>query len=432
MKKFLNICILIASFTAVKTATAQTTYTISANSTYSATKIPSQCSNCNINIADGVTLTIDQDIYLQNTAFTGGSKGSSIVVDSKKVTFWSAGSFSNIAATFSNTANLVNSGALTFTNSAFTFSNTSFATVYTSISLASSSWKFINNAYMEATGGTFSLTASSLTAGDGSTASYAYVKFNGASLSENDNVSFVTLANYNNYYFNWSNYNGNGKSTKTTDNKLNCGTNAKNACNSASLYGPATLSAAGTSSSATLPVKLSAFAAKVSGSAVNLTWTTDQENNSTSFGIERSNDGINWTPVGTIAAQGNSSVATKYTYTDASPVTGTISYRLKMTDLDGAFEYSPIKSVKIAAAETHEMSIYPNPATNYVVISSKGATASNVKVQLISLNGQVLKQVNGATSNVNLPVNEFHAGNYIVRVSDSTGNAQTFKLLITK
>lgn len=432
MKKFLNICILIISLAAVSNVKGGTTYNINKNSTYSANNIPSQCTNCTINIADGITLTIDEDIYLQNVSFVGGSiNGSSILANSQTITFWSKGSFSNITASLNGSAGFVNSGAITFTNSDFTFSKTSTATVYTSITLISSSWKFLGNAYMEATGGTFSLTSSTLTAGDGTTKSTAYVRFNGASLSVKDNISFVTMANYNNYYFNWSNYNANGKSKKTTDNNLNCSTAGRNDCSSPVLYGPSTLSAGGVSSSAILPVKLSAFAAEISGSAVNLTWTTDQEMNSSYFGIERSYDGIKWSPIGTVKAQGNASIATKYAFSDASPVSGTISYRLKMVDLDGAVEYSPIKLVKIAVAETHEMTIYPNPATSYVVISSKGA-ASNVKVQLISMNGQVLKQVNGQTSNLTLPVSEFNSGNYIVRVCDANGTAQSFKLLIAK
>jgi hypothetical protein len=427
MKKFLILCSLIASLT----TDAATTYTISSNSTYSANKLPSQCANCTIKIASGVTLTIDQDIYLQNVSFIGGEKGSAIVVDSKKVTFWSNGSFANVTVTFSGASNMVNSGTIDISNSSFTFSNTSFATVYASINMTSSSWKFINSAYMEATGGTFSLTSSTLTAGDGTASSAAYIKFNGATLSIKDNTSFVTVANSNNYYFNWSNYSTKGSSVKTTDNKMNCGVSGKNACSSPTVYGPSTLSAAGVSSSAILPVKLSAFAVKMSGNVVNITWTTDQEMNSNYFSIERSTNGINWTSIGTVAAQGNTSVATTYAFSDASPVSGTINYRLKMVDMDGSSEYSPIKAVKIAAVETHQMSIYPNPATEYVVISSKGAAVSNVKIQLIGMNGQVLKQMNGG-SNVTLSVSEFHAGSYIVRVSDATGAAQNFKLLIAK
>jgi len=431
MKNLLHICLLSASLTTATNIGAQTTYTISSSSNYSV-NIPSQCTNCTINIASGVTLTIDQDIYLQNVAFNGIGKGSSIIVDSKKVTFWSNGSFSNVTVTLNNTANLVNSGTLTISNSAFTFNNTSFATVYSSIDMIASSMQFLDNAYMEASGGTFSLKTSSLTAGNGSKTSMAYIKFNGASLSINDNTSFVTVANNNNSYFNWNNYASNGKSTKTTDNKLNCGAKKQNACSSPSLYGPATLSAAGVSSSSTLPVKLSAFAVKLNSGKVELTWTTDQEINANRFEIERSADGLNWKSVGKVTAKGNTMQPTKYAFSDASFTGGTMSYRLKMIDLDESSEYSPIRSVKIALAETHEMTIYPNPAADYIVISSKNTIPSNVTIQLISMNGQVLKQVNSSSSTTNLTLSSFHAGNYIVRVSDSTGAAQNFKLLIAK
>ena len=427
MKKFLIISTLATLITATQ-ASAETTYTIKSNSTYSEAGIPSQCMNCIINIASNATLTIDKDIYLQNVAFNGGA----ILIDNKKMTFWSNGSFTNVTVSFKSGANLVNSGALTISGSAFTFSGNAYATVYTSIALSNSSWKFLDNAYMESTGGTFSLSASSLSAGDGSTTSKAYIRFNGGTLNELDNISFVTLGGTNNYYFNWSNYSANGRSIKTTDNKQNCGTPGANACSSPVLYGPATLTSGGYSSAAMLPVKLSAFSVRLSGTNAILSWTTDQEMNSSRFEIEKSTDGIKWTSIGSVAAQGNTTNATSYTFTDAAISGATVSYRLKMIDLDEAFEYSSIRSVKPAAATTREMTIYPNPATDYVVISSKGAVAQNVTIQLIGMNGQVLKQINGNGSNTTLQVNGFHAGNYIVRVADATGNAQSFKLLIAK
>ncbi len=412
MKKFLNICILIATLTNVQAKT--TTYNVTANSTYSANGIPSQCTNCIINIANGVTLTLDQDIFLQNVTFNGGT----ISTDTKNITFWSAGAFNNVTVNFNQSAGIINSGALTITGSTFNFYNNAYATVYTSISLISSAWNFDGNSHMESTGGTFSLSKSFVTVGDGSASSKAYAKFNGGNFSILDNVSFLTILSNSNYYFNWSAYKANSKSIKNN--------------NAPYIYGTATLSAGGTSSNAMLPVKLSAFAVKVTGTTVSLAWTTDQEMNSAFYAIERSVDGANWTVIGKVNAQGTTSIATKYSFVDASPVSGAIQYRLKMVDIDGNFEYSPIKAVKIEAAETHQMSIYPNPATEYVVISSKGGVAANTKIQLISMNGQVLKQVNGNAANVNLSVSEFRSGNYIVRVTDAAGAAQSFKLLISK
>jgi hypothetical protein len=186
----------------------------------------------------------------------------------------------------------------------------------------------------------------------------------------------------------------------------------------------------GLSAAAVLPVKLSDFGVKlVAGDKAVISWTTEQELNADRFEIERSNDGINWKSAGTVKAKGNSATAVKYNFTDASMIRGTVSYRLKMIDQDETSEYSAIRSVKPASSFT--MSIYPNPATDYVVVNSQNGSSENISIQLINQNGQLLKQITG-TGKVNFSVNEFNTGNYFIRVSDSTGDAKTFKLLVVR
>lgn len=423
MKTVINTFALIASLALVSNASAQTIYNITKNTQVSALKFPNdQCNNCVINISEGVTLTINQEIFLQNTVFNGGT-----IAANKKITFWAAGEFNNTTVEYKSGSGIVSSGELKINKSTFTFNGSSTGTFWSPVTMDASKIVFLDNSSAEITS-TFNLkNYSSMVAGDGTAKSKAFIKFNGGTLNEFDN-SFVSMANSNNYYFNWSNYNANGKSIQTTNNNINCGTNKTNACEAPVVYGPATLNFAGVASSAILPVKLSAFAAKLSGSVVSLSWTTDMEANSNRFEIERSFDGINWTKIASVQAKGNSSIVSNYSYNDNIKLSGNISYRLKMVDQDETSAYSPIRTVK-SETSTVQMNIFPNPATNYVVISSKDNSAKNV--QLINQNGQVVKQANG-TGNVNLSVTEFSTGNYYVRVSDANGAAQTFKLIIAK
>jgi hypothetical protein len=264
-----------------------------------------------------------------------------------------------------------------------------------------------------------------MVAGDGTTTSKAFIKFNGGTLNELDN-SYIMVANNNNYYFNWSAYNARGKSIQTTNNNINCG-NGKNNCSAPVVYGPATLNFAGVSSSAVLPVKLSAFNVALVAGQVKIDWTTDMEANASRYEIERSIDGINWNKIGTVKAKGNSSIVIKYAYSDMSKASGNVSYRLKMIDLDETFAYSLIRTVKTEA--TVQMSVFPNPATNYIVISSKDNEKKNI--QLLNINGQIVKQTSG-TGNVTLSVSELKGGHYFVKVSDGNGAINTFKVLIAK
>jgi hypothetical protein len=264
-----------------------------------------------------------------------------------------------------------------------------------------------------------------MVAGDGATTSKAFIKFNGGTLNELDN-SYISIANYNNYYFNWSPYNAGGKSIQTTNNNINCG-NGKNDCSAPVVYGPSTLNFAGVSSSAVLPVKLSAFNVTLVAAQVNIEWTTDMEANASRYEIERSIDGINWNKIGTVTAKGNSSIVTKYSYSDMLKNGGNVSYRLKMIDLDETFSYSLIRTIKTTS--TVEMNVFPNPATNYIVISAKDNNKKNI--QLLNINGQIVKQTSGSGS-VTLSVNDLKGGYYFVKVTDANGNANTFKVLIAK
>ncbi|HLA52415.1 MAG TPA: T9SS type A sorting domain-containing protein, partial [Flavitalea sp.] len=126
-------------------------------------------------------------------------------------------------------------------------------------------------------------------------------------------------------------------------------------------------------------------------------------------------------------AQGNSTVKVNYSYNDILKGESVMSYRLKIVDQDETFAYSPIKTVKTEGGLA-EMKIFPNPATEYVVITAKN-NANKMNVQLINLNGQILKQTNG-NGNIQMSVNGVNAGSYVLRVTDATGTAQSFKLMI--
>jgi len=127
-----------------------------------------------------------------------------------------------------------------------------------------------------------------------------------------------------------------------------------------------------------LPVKLTTFSAEQHGDrASKLDWTTTSEENSDFFGIERSVDGINWSNIGRVKAAGNSNEKLTYQYIDSNlPLTRSkeqiFYYRLKMTDLDGKFEYSDIRGVNFTRSSEVGIQIYPNPTTDLINVDLSG------------------------------------------------------------
>jgi len=121
-----------------------------------------------------------------------------------------------------------------------------------------------------------------------------------------------------------------------------------------------------------LPVTISYFTATVqtSCSCVLLQWATTFESNSKYFEIQRSNDGQQWAIIDTIIVKGIATGA-QYTYTDSTPHLGKNYYRFKTIDLDGKFDFSPIKSVDLESGlMINKMVVwYPNGTTGKIYVS---------------------------------------------------------------
>lgn len=126
----------------------------------------------------------------------------------------------------------------------------------------------------------------------------------------------------------------------------------------APVYNTAAIVSGSATLSSTLPISLLYFKARQINGDVLLTWATAQEVNNASFTIERSITGGPFEAIKTMAGAGNSHHTIEYSYSDANAPAGTILYRLKQTDLDGRFTYSPVVTVKPVAKGVH---LYPNP-----------------------------------------------------------------------
>lgn len=421
MKKFT----LIALLTLIAASNFGQVYNVTKNGNVSNSGIPDNCVNCVINISPGVTLTINKDVYFTNVTINGGT----LQLSNKKITFWGPGTFENVTVNATgNKAGITSSGPIAVKQSTFNFSNDATGIFWAPVTMEGSKMIFLDGANIESTS-TFTMkNASHLIAGDGTKADDSFVKFNGGVLYLYDQ-SYVALLNNNNSYFNWNPYYHatSGQSFTTAFNNLNCGTVGTNPCSAPVVYGPATLNGSGVASNAILPVKLSAFEVRQSMNRVDITWTTGLESNASHFEIEKSTDGLRWTVAGKVHARGNSSAAVQYAFADYGTVVGSVSYRLKMVDLDTKFEYSVVKTVR--GKDVATVSLYPNPAADQVTI--KAGNSGSATVQLISQTGQLVKTATGKGS-ISISVRDCVAGQYFVRVIDSAGQVDMHKLLVSK
>lgn len=104
----------------------------------------------------------------------------------------------------------------------------------------------------------------------------------------------------------------------------------------------------------TLPVALTQFQVVTCGNRGNdvcLSWQTETEVDNDQFVIERSIDGVYFTPVGKVTGSGTSTVQHQYGYRDQVSRSGRYYYRLQQIDFDGTIQYSSIVSVLVGSRE---------------------------------------------------------------------------------
>lgn len=113
----------------------------------------------------------------------------------------------------------------------------------------------------------------------------------------------------------------------------------------------------------TLPIHLIDFKAVVLEKAVQLIWSTASEKDNLGFDIERSADNRQWSGLGFVRGNGTTAEKSEYTFTDESPLAGINYYRLKQTDIDGSFQYTPLVVADMRAASL-VFDVFPNPSTD--------------------------------------------------------------------
>jgi len=154
----------------------------------------------------------------------------------------------------------------------------------------------------------------------------------------------------------------------------------------------------------TLPVTITNFKAFQKNTDIQVAWDTKNEINLQAYEVEKSRDGVSFSKVGIVVANGSSS----YTWLDVNPTNGNNYYRLKMIDNDGSFKYSAIVNVKIGGIK-NQITIANNPIRiKTLVLQIENMVKDNLTILLYNNSGQKILQKSmnhsggSATQTVNL------------------------------
>lgn len=170
-----------------------------------------------------------------------------------------------------------------------------------------------------------------------------------------------------------------------------------------------------------LPVSWLYFTVKATRENAVLNWATASEINNSGFEIQRSLDGENFEVIGWVNGNGTSNQKHFYSYTDmefAGLNTSTVYYRLKQIDFNGAFDYSTLQVLRKDNNAFTSVSIYAD-AQKYLHVNVKSEINAPLQVEILNMNGQVLKSVStyvsAGNNQIKLPAQELKAGLYVVK-----------------
>ncbi len=200
------------------------------------------------------------------------------------------------------------------------------------------------------------------------------------------------------------------------------------------------LVSAGTETS--LPVTLAAFEARSESKAVQLSWKTTAESNSSHFIVQRSADAQEFADIGRVEAAGDSEDMRSYGFTDDTPLmraaAPVLYYRLKQVDraadrLDGTYAFSRIVSVRIHNTHDNEtFTLLGNPVNDRLRFRYLASGDEKVEIRLRDISGRLLyntdRQVSPGEQEISLSMQTLPAGLYLAEVS-AGGERKVFRVV---
>lgn len=182
----------------------------------------------------------------------------------------------------------------------------------------------------------------------------------------------------------------------------------------------------------TLPIELISFYGIPQSNGNLLKWTTQTETDNDFFTIERSPNGLEFTQIGTVDGAGTSNAIRNYELLDSNPLTGDNFYRLKQTDFNGIYSYSSILRMYNEASQG--ISIYPNPANDYLMIDIAGNEDEEISFEIFDAVGSLVYSKNitlvSDQANFNVSVADFSQGIYFAVFKNlKSSKVQNFKFV---
>lgn len=185
-----------------------------------------------------------------------------------------------------------------------------------------------------------------------------------------------------------------------------------------------------------VPVKLISFTGKHEKGWVYLNWQTENEAGMKNYIVEKSLNGIDFTPLNTVAAMNNLSGSAAYSSTDylRNSNAGVVLYRLKLVDKDGKFSYSNIIRIS-PESKAGTLVVFPNPVISNISFSFTSNMNGTAAITIFDKTGRTvfmntIKFSKGDNTLILPETKHLPAGTYIIQLTapSQTANARLVKL----
>jgi len=184
----------------------------------------------------------------------------------------------------------------------------------------------------------------------------------------------------------------------------------------------------------TTPVTFTGITAQLQNNGTaTVTWKVASETAIKLYEVQASQDGTNFTTVGTVAAKAINGSAS-YSIEGVSTVAGANFYRVKSVGENNGIGYSNIVSVLAAKASLSGVTVYPNPVTgSHINIRFNNLVSGVYSAKLLNISGQQvaaaqLNYTEGALQGIDIPA-AVTSGNYKLEVSGN-GNVYTTSVVV--
>jgi hypothetical protein len=114
-------------------------------------------------------------------------------------------------------------------------------------------------------------------------------------------------------------------------------------------------------------------------------------------------------------------------YTTFPGVTGSLAQGVQQ-----AYEISVVTGISPRKQINLRISVYPNPAPEYVMLKMEGFASANfptMRYQLIGPDGRILSEEKILEKESKIRMRDYVSGAYFLKISDQNSEVQTFKII---